>query len=97
MFNVCFTKGTFPDLLKIAEVVPIFKKGEHSKMTNYRSISLLSQFNKIFKKSLYIKSMQTLATVHETFYHLQYICIFTQTLYIRTFSSLPKTPHEDLE
>ena len=41
--------------------------------------------------------MQTLATVHETFYHLQYIYIFTQTLYIRTFSSLPKTPHQDLE
>ena len=41
--------------------------------------------------------MQTLATVHETFYHLQYIYIFTQTLYIRTFSKLPKTPHQDLE
>ena len=27
--------------------------------------------------------MQTLATVHETFYHFQYICIFTQTLYKR--------------
>ena len=41
--------------------------------------------------------MQTLATVYETFCHLQYIYIFTQTLYIRMFSSLPKTPHHDLE
>ena len=55
MFNVCFTKGTFPDLLKIAEVVAIFKKGERIKMTNYRPKSLLSQFNKIFKKLLYIR------------------------------------------
>ena len=41
--------------------------------------------------------MQTQATVHETFCHLQYTYIFTQTLYIRTFSSLTKTPHQDLE
>ena len=26
MFNVCLSEGTYPDLLKIAEVVPIFKK-----------------------------------------------------------------------
>ena len=49
------------------------------------------------REIFYTKSMQTLATVHETFCHLQYIYIFTQTLYIRTFSSLPKTPHQDLE
>ena len=35
---------------------------------------------------LYIKSVQTLATVHETFYHLQYIYIFTQnTSYSNVF------------
>ena len=54
MFNVCLSEGTYPDLLKIAKVVPIFKKGERNKMTNYRPISLLSQFNKISKKLLYI-------------------------------------------
>ena len=53
MFNVCLSEGTYPDLLKIAKVVPIFKKGECNKMTNYRPISLLSQFNKIFEKLLY--------------------------------------------
>ena len=54
MFNVCLSEGTYPDLLKIAEVVPIFKKGKRYKMTNYRPISLLLQFNKIFEKLLYI-------------------------------------------
>ena len=34
--------------MKVAEVIPIFKKGEKDKMTSYRPISLLSQFNKIF-------------------------------------------------
>ena len=55
MFNVCLSEGTYPDLLKIAEVVPIFKKGERNKMTNYRPISLLSQFNKAFEKLLYTR------------------------------------------
>ena len=55
MFNVCLSEGTYPDLLKIAEVVPIFKKGERNKMTNYRPISLLSQFNKVFEKLLYTR------------------------------------------
>ena len=55
MFNVCLSEGTYPDLLKIAEVVPIFKKGERNKMTNYRPISLLSQLNKVFEKLLYTR------------------------------------------
>ena len=54
MFNICLSEGTYPNLLKIAEVVQIFKKGERNKMTNYCPISLLSQFNMIFEKLLYI-------------------------------------------
>ena len=49
------SEGTYPDLLKIAEVIPIFQKEERNRMTNYRPISLLSQFNKIFRKLLYIR------------------------------------------
>jgi len=41
--------------MKLAEVIPIFKKGDHEKTTNYRPISLLSQFNKIFEKLLYVR------------------------------------------
>ena len=49
------SEGTYPDLHKIFEVVPIFKKGDRNKMTNYRPISLLSQFNKVFEKLLYTR------------------------------------------
>ena len=55
MLNVCLTKGAYPDLLKIAEVVPLFKKGVRNKITNYRPMSLLSQFNKVFEKLLYTR------------------------------------------
>ena len=53
LFNFYLKEGVYPDSLKVAEVIPIFKKGEHDKTTNYRPISLLSQFYKIFEKLLY--------------------------------------------
>ena len=53
LFNLCLSTGTYPDLMKVAEVIPIFKKGQKDKMTNYRPISLLSQFNEVFEKLLH--------------------------------------------
>ena len=53
LFNFCLKEGVYPDSLEVAGVIPIFKKGEPDKTTNYRSISLFSQFNKIFEKLLY--------------------------------------------
>ena len=41
IINKSFTLGTFPDQLKIARVTPIFKKGEHTNPSNYRTISSL--------------------------------------------------------
>ena len=38
-----------PELLKYAEVVPIYKSGKKSDVNNYRPISLLSPFSKIFE------------------------------------------------
>ena len=52
LFNFCLKEGVYPDSLKVTEVIPIFKKGEQGKTTNYRSISLLSQINQIFEKLL---------------------------------------------
>ena len=55
LFNVCLNTGVYPDSLKIAEVIPIFKKGCSTQTTNYRPISLLCQFNKIFEKLLHTR------------------------------------------
>ena len=50
IFNESITLGIFPDKLKCAKVTPIHKKGAHTDPSNYRPISLLSVFSKLFEK-----------------------------------------------
>ena len=49
--------GVFPDGMKIARVIPLFKNGNISDFTNYRPISLLSQFSKILEKIFHNRMM----------------------------------------
>ena len=50
LFNQSVNQGTFPNRLKSAYIVPIFKKGSKTNANNYRPISLLHIFSKIFEK-----------------------------------------------
>ena len=52
IFNACISTGYFPKVLETAEVVPIFKKGERESCSNYRPISILNPFAKLFEKCL---------------------------------------------
>ena len=45
--------SSFPDRLKLSEVKPVFKKGEKNIPSNYRPISLLTSFSKIFERIIY--------------------------------------------
>ena len=49
LFNRAFYEGIFPDILKIAKIIPLYKKCDRLKPENYMSISLLHQFSKILK------------------------------------------------
>ena len=53
MINESLKSGVFPSELKIARIIPIFKSGDPSLLNNYRPISVLSFFSKIFKKIVY--------------------------------------------
>ena len=53
IINKSFSLGIFPDVLKIARVVPIFKEGSTSELINYRPISILPSLSKIFERLMY--------------------------------------------
>ena len=52
LFNLCVQQSTFPKTLKEGCIIPIYKKGDPSISGNYRPISLLSPFSKIFEKCI---------------------------------------------
>jgi len=53
IFNLSLLNGCVPDKLKIAKVVPVFRKSDCSQPTNYRPISLLSIFDKLLEKLMF--------------------------------------------
>ena len=42
--------GIFPDKLKIAKVIPLYKKDDDRSCGNYRPVSLVSSISKIFER-----------------------------------------------
>ena len=71
VFNKCLEKSIFPQSLKIARVIPLFKKGDRSNPENYRPISLLSSLSKVFEKVI-CKRMTKFFMKNESFTANQY-------------------------
>ena len=69
--NKSMTEGVFPTAMKIAEVIPLFKKGDEHLVDNYRPISLLLTISKILEKVLYKRVYNFLNSTGQ-FYKSQY-------------------------
>ena len=52
LINLTFSLRIFPNCLKIAKVIPVFKKGDQQECNKYRPISLLSNISKLIEKLL---------------------------------------------
>lgn len=52
VFNEIIETGEFPECLKIARVVPIYKSGDSANTNNYRPISVLSIMSKLLEQML---------------------------------------------
>ena len=52
LINDCINNNKYPSCLKNAEIIPVFTKSDSTLKENYRPISLLSNFNKIFENIL---------------------------------------------
>lgn len=69
--NQSFLTGIFPNNMKIAKIIPIFKSGDRHLFSNYRPISLLSQFSKILEK-LFVCRLDNFIDKHKLLSEHQY-------------------------
>ena len=53
LFNKSLTEKKFPKNWKLAFVIPLFKSGDRSLVSNYRPVALLSTVSKVFEKVVY--------------------------------------------
>lgn len=52
IFNLIYKTGIVPSSLKRSIITPIYKSGKHNLISNYRPISLINNFAKLFEKTL---------------------------------------------
>ena len=69
--NTSFTEGIFPEIIKVAKVIPSHKKGPTNDVNNHRPISLLSVFSKILEKLMVVR-LTTYLELYEIIYPNQF-------------------------
>ena len=57
LINTSVFQGAYPAKLKLPKVVPVFKANDAFDANNYRPISLLSNFHRIFEKFIYSRML----------------------------------------
>jgi len=55
IINCSLETGIVRDELKVAKVIPVYKAGAKNEFSNYRPISILPFFSKIFEKIVYTR------------------------------------------
>ena len=53
LINQSLIEGVFPDELKLAKVIPVFKAGSSMELSKYRPISVLIFVSKVYEKLMY--------------------------------------------
>ena len=71
IMNRSIESGIYPSKLKLAKVVPVFKSEDEVDPNNYRPISLLSIFNRIFEKLMYNR-LKSFLDKQNLLYNCQY-------------------------
>ena len=91
IINLSLEHGTVPDEIKIAKVIPIFKSNDPTHLNNYRPISILPIFSKLFERIMYNR-LETHLTINNILSPQQFgfrkkhatsmaISLFTEKLY----------------
>ena len=73
IFNQSILTGIYPAKFKLAKVIPVFKDDDDTLPENYRPISLLSIYNRIFEKLIHAR-LTKFINKNKIIYNLQYGC-----------------------
>jgi len=60
IYNLSISESTFPDIFKLAIIKPLYKNGDRASISNYRPISMISNFAKILEKVIKSRLIQFL-------------------------------------
>ena len=71
LLNFSLAQGIFPSELKVSNIIPLFKADDPMMFNNYRPVSLLSIFSKIFEKAMY-KRIVDFLEMHKILYDKQF-------------------------
>ena len=71
IFNQSIYQGVFPDKMKLAEIILLYKGKEHNLVMNYRPISLLMTMLKVLEKIIYT-CMYAFLELNGTLFNSQY-------------------------
>ena len=92
----CIKNGTFPNNLKNADITPTFKKEDRLSKINYRPISILPTFSKIYEKIFYTQIYDYFNSIFST-----YLCGFrkgsTQHCLLFMLENLKKSLDKELK
>ena len=69
LFNRSLSEGSLPDEWKLANIVPVHKKGEKTDVVNYRPISLLCIVSKVLERCVLSKLKDNLLTLINSTQH----------------------------
>ena len=81
--------GIFPNLLKIANVIPLYKSGDLQLCTNFTPVSLLNTVSKIFERIFYNRLIAFLEK-YKIVYENQFGFRKQHTTYMALLSSIEK-------
>ena len=102
LFNLSYSTGTFPNVLKNSVIIPVYKAGCHSDPSNFRPIALLSIFSKLLEKTMKNRLLNFLEKhnmLHENQYGFRGLLVFMLitkfnnhfivAFYVRRLTTLP--------
>jgi hypothetical protein len=71
VLNLSLAQGFFPDCMKVAKVIPLYKSGDAMHISNYRPVSILPLFSKVLERLMYSRLLSFINR-HKILYKYQF-------------------------